>query len=768
MFKRLSIAANINIFIIGLGLVVAMGLGSYQVYRGYQSEKAYVVETIERLIDQDPVIGLALYFGDKALLEAASESLWAIKSLEYLAFYRSGQGLVLEQTRTASGFVPGDFSGLRDSLDAMAVGSHGSSDNLELTFPVFASVDTTRVAPTSRNYQKALEAFRANSSRQLIGHSHIGISLNALRQTMAPMVREVAMYYGAAILALIIVSLLLTRRMTAPLSQLAKVSDDVSAGRLETAFHVKGVGEVRKLATTLNLMIDELNEHRSRMDVDNKLLSLKVEERNEQLWKRNEALNNAISQVKKAENRLRQLAYYDNLTALPNRQLFLEQLETLLRLAERENKQLALFFIDLDNFKRINDSLGHSVGDQLLKAVAERLSKSLRTSDLVAKFTEASGNPSLGVSRLGGDEFTVLLNNVNGADSVAKVAQRIIDAMRETFVIHGHELVVTPSIGIAMYPDDASSVETFLKLADTAMYHAKNAGRNNFAFYSSSMETAGSSRLKMESDLRRALERREIVLHYQPQVNIVTGRIAGAEALIRWQHPEHGMISPAQFIPLAEEMGYIVELGSWVLYEACREGQEMIEMGLELPKISVNVSSLQFNAAFANLVKQVLADTGLAPENLALELTESVIMSNAESSIESLQELKKIGVSLSVDDFGTGYSSLSYLSRFPLDELKIDREFIIELDRPDIRNQQSGLVSAIIAMGKSLDLKLVAEGVDSPEQMAFLRQNGVEIIQGFLFSKPLPIEEFIFFAAERPYTKRLLAVEQTADEAARS
>lgn len=318
------------------------------------------------------------------------------------------------------------------------------------------------------------------------------------------------------------------------------------------------------------------------------------------------------------------------------------------------------------------------------------------------------------------------------------VAQRLIQALSRPMLIEGHELVVTPSIGIAVAPRDASDVEGLLKAADTAMYHAKSSGKGSCLYYHSDMNAAGVERLQLEADLRRALERDEFVLHYQPQVDTRNGTVIGAEALVRWEHPERGMIPPFKFIPLAEEMGLIAELGDWVLREACRQMKEFEALGLKLPKVAVNVSALQFSPAFIRRVQEVLLESELAPSKLELELTEGVVMDDGQGTLQALCELKEMGVSLSIDDFGTGYSSLSYLSRFPLDELKIDRSFVIEYDKSE---NDASLVVAIIAMARSMNLQLVAEGVETLEQYQFLTSNGAHVIQGYLFSKPVTADE---------------------------
>jgi diguanylate cyclase (GGDEF)-like protein len=599
----------------------------------------------------------------------------------------------------------------------------------------------------------------AVASLHVIGYLQVAISLRSILVGIMPVVGSTFLVSLILVLLSSYLTLTITRRITAPLSRMAQVADEIAAGKLENTVPVEGSGEVREIATILNGIISGLSNYKSRMDVDHQLLSMKVEERTSQLTRRNEELNQAVLEVTETKDRLRQMAYYDSLTALPNRRLFTEQLDLLLRLAKRNGETLALLFLDLDNFKRINDSLGHSAGDLLLREVGARLSGCVRDSDVVAHYVESG--PRIDVSRLGGDEFTVVLNQIDCPDSAGIVARRLLEALSQPMVIGGHELVVTPSIGIAMAPADATDVDGLLKAADTAMYHAKAAGKNNCLFYHSDMDNAGVDRLQLEADLRRALEHNEFVLHYQPQVDTRNGTVVGAEALVRWQHPEKGMIPPFRFIPLMEEMGFIGALGDWVLREACQQIKEFEAMGLKLPKVAVNVSALQFSPAFIRSVKEVLQETGLAASRLELELTEGVVMDDANATIRALAELKDMGVSLSIDDFGTGYSSLSYLSRFPLDELKIDRSFVIEFDKSD---NDASLVIAIIAMARSMNLRLVAEGVETHEQYHFLTSNGAHVIQGYLFSKPVPAAELAPLLAPWHFMEQIQAMAGAASE----
>jgi diguanylate cyclase (GGDEF)-like protein len=743
MFKRVTLAQTFNTVLILVCLLGGSFCAALLLWQEYQSRKEELVERIVGIAESGSQQQLALYYRDVLVLQEILQQFLDLGVVSYAAIYdQSGTVVAGRFTREHRGTWLPDYSRLRENVDVLNRGwvdiRHPERDELfiNLTIPLFSMVNPMEENLDRDAYGRRLARARNGGSRFAAGYFLVGISRPLLLAEMRDYAQLVA--WGLLLFMLIasLISLVVSRRLTAPLANLAKIAEDVSAGKLAGRFGSKGSGEVYQISTMVNRIIKELKDHKAEVDVDRQLLSMKVDERTQQLSKRNKELNRAVRQVTQTKNRLRQLAYYDSLTALPNRQLFTEQLDLLLRMGQREGHMLGLLFLDLDNFKRINDSLGHNAGDKLLREVAQRLSGCVRESDVLAK--SGGDSSGIGVSRLGGDEFTVVLNRIDSPESVGHVADRLIEALRKPMHIEGHELVVTPSIGIAIAPRDAENVEGLLKHADTAMYHAKTTGKNNYCYFSSSMQATGVNRLKLETDLRKAVERDQLVLHYQPQVSIETGKVVGAEALLRWNHPEEGLIPPFNFIPLAEEMGLIVELGKWVLQEAVRQISDFRFGGINLPKVSINVSGLQFNAQFAHEVRQVLDESGLEPERLELELTETVIMSNASASVSALHDLKELGVRLSVDDFGTGYSSLSYLSRFPLDELKIDRSFVIAFDQS--RNAAS-LVKAIIAMARRLNLHLVAEGVDSVEQFRFLRDNGVEIIQGYLFSKPLPADE---------------------------
>lgn len=434
-----------------------------------------------------------------------------------------------------------------------------------------------------------------------------------------------------------------------------------------------------------------------------------------------------ISSLKRAEEQLMFLAHHDPLTNLPNRLLLMDRLAHGIERAIRSGRKLALLFMDLDGFKDINDTFGHPVGDELLKQVSKRLQKCLRQGDTLA--------------RLGGDEFVFLVESYVLIDEVEGVARKLLSILTKSFNINDHELFIGMSIGISLYPDDSDKSATLLRNADSAMYRAKESGRNNFQFYSSEFTEAVAGRLAMESDLRYALPRDEFQLYYQAQIELESRRIIGAEALIRWNNPKRGMVPPDKFIPLAEKSVLILQIGEWVMYEACRQMMRWQQDGHKLSRISVNVSGLQIQRGrLPELIEKVLTETGLDAEQLDIEITESVLMSNPQRVIDTLEALRKLGISLAVDDFGTGYSSLSYLKRFPINTLKIDRAFVSDL--PDDVND-AAITKAVIALADSMQLDTLAEGVETQEQHDFLLREGCAYAQGYLYSKPVPAEEFI-------------------------
>lgn len=458
--------------------------------------------------------------------------------------------------------------------------------------------------------------------------------------------------------------------------------------------------------------------------------------------------SNAFNSLKRQEDRLRYLAYYDPLTNLPNRRSFNEQLNRILKRAQRTGTSAALLFIDLDNFKRINDSIGHGRGDRLLVEIAKRLSNELREDDAINyfsdTFSETCGSDvtlddrNTEIARLGGDEFTVVLSDVKDIRDVEVVGGRIIASLSQPIALHSHNPVVTPSIGIAMYPQDGIDADSLVRNADTAMYAAKADGRACFRFYNEEMNARSVEQLKLEEDLREAMRQNQLELRYQPQVDTKTGAVVSLEALVRWKHPRRGLISPGDFIPVAERTGQIIELGEWVMSEVARHCTYWETLGLDHFRVCVNISPLQFNQPeLTQTIRDFLDRSGLDPRRIELELTESAIMTDARANIEKLKELAALGLDLAVDDFGTGYSSLSYLKRFPITTLKIDQSFVADMSSTD----GAAIVDAIIVLAKTLNLRSIAEGIETQEQLRHLVKNKCDLLQGYYFARPLYPED---------------------------
>jgi diguanylate cyclase (GGDEF)-like protein len=515
-----------------------------------------------------------------------------------------------------------------------------------------------------------------------------GIPRDALFADISGYAARNAAIGSIMVLAVATLAYFFSRRIERPIRAISDAAKAIAKGKLDTRVAANGPEEIADVAEQFNAMLDVRKD---------------------------------------AVERLSYLAQYDVLTGLPNRNLFRDRLEQAMGRAQRNETLLALMFIDLDRFKEINDTLGHPVGDRVLQAVAERLRHFLRDVDTIA--------------RLGGDEFTVVLEGVHDVAQITAAALKIRDALSQPFLVDNREIFVSASIGISIYPFDVEEIDELLKNADIAMYQAKQDGGDSHHFFVAEMNTHTSERLEMEGRLRHALARKQFTLHYQPQVDIASGRIIGAEALIRWHDEELGSIPPAHFIPLAEATGLIVPIGEWVLHTACAQSKAWQDAGCAPIPVAVNLSPRQFRQAnLLETITQVLADTGLNPRFLELEITESTIMHQAEKTIVTLEKLHEMGVRLSVDDFGTGYSSLSYLKRFPVHKLKIDQSFVRDISSdPD----DAAIVTAVIAMARSLDVLTIAEGVETDGQLAFLDSLKCGEYQGYYFAKPMPADEFL-------------------------
>ncbi|BAN34936.1 diguanylate cyclase/phosphodiesterase [Sulfuricella denitrificans skB26] len=516
-------------------------------------------------------------------------------------------------------------------------------------------------------------------------------------------------WYSAAILAIMAISLLVAniillrmqKKITDPILSLARTSKTIfELGDYTVRAHSDTSDEIGQLANSFNLMLDRIQKRDSELEAE-------------------------IMQRKRIEIRLDRLAHFDNVTNLSNRHFFNERLGSLVGRALQFKERAVVMFIDLDNFKIVNDTLGHDAGDALLRIVAERLSKTLRFGDVI--------------SRIGGDEFAIILENVEKISQAVKVAEKCLSSLAEPILIDGNELYIGASIGISACPDDASNMHELLKHADTAMYYAKNKGKNTYQVFLPDMKEGAQKRLTLESSLRRALERQEFALYYQPQIDLKTRRMIGVEALIRWMHPELGIVNPVEFIPIAEENGLIVPIGEWVLKTACLQLKVWHDLGLTHLSMSVNLSGRQLKEDnLVERIKQIVREAEADPSALHLELTESMLMDAGTMTIEKLEQICAIGIQLEIDDFGTGYSSMSYLKRYPITTLKVDKSFVRELPE---NTDDAAITTAIIAMAHSLKMHVMAEGVETDEQAEFLQSNGCRNAQGYLFSRPVPAEQ---------------------------
>ena len=541
------------------------------------------------------------------------------------------------------------------------------------------------------------------------------------------MVNDIA-FAGVVIGSLLILSLFLALRLQAhlakPIGNLTRIMEEVSSCQnYSLRVPVSGHDELAQLARMFNDMLCQVEIRDRRLAEQTLFLEEEVSQR--------------TSALEKVADEAYRLAYFDTLTGLPNRRKVIDQFDAAVREAARNHSAVALLFLDLDRFKRINDTLGHHIGDELLIAVAERIKHCLRTCDTVSRLNNSE--PAC-ISRLGGDEFVVFLTGLTYPQQSGRVAQRLIQAIRQPISVQGYTLTVTTSIGISLFPEDGGDVASLLKNADTAMYHAKEKGKNTYQFYNASLNASALNRLAIENDLRVALEQEQFVVHFQPKFDTRTGVLTGAEALVRWEHPEKGMIYPADFIPVAEESGLIVPLGHVVLQQVCRNMAVWDSMGLPMGIISINLSGYQFRHPnmVANIA-DVLVATNVDPRYLQIELTESMLMDTSGACLDILHDLKALGVQLAIDDFGKGYSSLNYLKTFPIDVLKIDQSFISELPTD---SHNAAITRAIVIMAHSLGLKVIAEGVERQEHHDFLMDLQCNEVQGFLFARPMPADHF--------------------------
>ncbi|MGB5715929.1 MAG: EAL domain-containing protein [Gammaproteobacteria bacterium] len=561
-----------------------------------------------------------------------------------------------------------------------------------------------------------------------IGFIYLRSDMEAIHDRLVMFLGIVAIVILASLLVTFILGAQLQRIITDPLLRLSAIARQVSTGKNYSVRVIgEGKDELGNLISDFNTMLDEIQSRDNELREHRLRLEERVTQRTRELESANALLELSKEQAESVANRMEYHAHHDALTGLPNRILLNDRITSELAHARRQQTNAALLFLDLDRFKIINDSLGHAVGDQLLRVISRRLNNCVREEDTVA--------------RLGGDEFMVLLPRISGSADAGRIAKKIIECLVDPISCNGHELHITTSIGISIFPYDGTDAETLIKHADISMYRAKELGRNKAIYYTAEMNAGSRKQLAMETNLRKAVERNQLRLFYQPKVDINRNMIVGVEALLRWKHPTMGFISPLDFIPVAEDSGLIIPIGEWVLNTAFRQLKQWHNTGFTGLTVAVNLSSAQLSRpGFEDVVAQALEEAGLDARMIELEVTENVAMENIDSAITVLDRLKCMGFSIAMDDFGTGYSSLNYLRRLPIDIVKIDKSFVSEI--PDSTDDVT-IAQAIIAMAQSLKLSLVVEGVENVRQLNFFRQQGVNIVQGYLFSKPVPASELL-------------------------
>ena len=751
----MGINRSINVLFIVMALLLGCILTTFAAQREYQVALDSLLERTQAEVLSHPGLQIYILRRDESRLkealpeflapDAATQALAYSNELKLLTSLERGhanstEAPPLKLMRAELAVAETGLSALDSLRKPVSTGFFsslsGATPLIYLTTPIFSTLDSSHRKLSPTDILSALVESKGQDSLSVIGYLAVAVDRNALLRSIMPGVSRIFFTNLAILLLCALAFHLVAQRLTAPLSQLKQAATKVTAGETAVEVDIGGHGEFKLIGDAFNLLLKDVSKHEHQLGLEKRILAQKANLTASELSERKQELSNAADEIDATRKQLHHLANYDHLTGLPNRNLFTTQLALLLRMSGRSEKPLALVCLNLNDFNRVNESLGHSTGDLALREVAKRLVSCLRSSDMLVHYGETDQN--VNISRLGGDEFAIVLNELDSVESAGAVAQRIVESLSEAMEINGQELMITPSIGIAVAPGDGLEVESLLRSAQTALQQAESNSQVNYLLYKSDMEATGPDDLKLELELRRAIERNELHVHYQPQIDTITGAITSVEALVRWQHAELGQLPPARFIPLAERMGLICELGNWVMSEACRQMKEFEKQGIELPRLAINISPQQLNTEFVSQVAEVLQTAGLPPAKLELGLSEGILMGNDGSVLTILNDLKEIGVYLSLDNFGINYAPLGYLSRHPLDEIKIDRSFVKGCDQ---HPESARLVLAIIAMARSLELYTVAEGVETEEEYHFLAANDVRFMRGYLFSKPVPAKE---------------------------
>lgn len=709
--KKLNLAAKFNLLTIVLIVATSVGICLFVIrlettnyYRELLNHGTTIADTTAKNCE------FGIYTENQASLLAVLESLSTDPQIAYVSVMNRRHQVLASRVFRGAGDQPEHPVPINDKPTTIVhrdvIDGRDGQRYIEVICPVASAsgIDITDVL---------LKGDEVSREPTVIGYLRLGLTQEGLQKRIRQMLVSITLFTSMLVIFGIGLTLFLTKRITSPLARLTAVTQDISEGRYDSPLEISSSDEIAVLARSVDFM-------RGRM----RAFHEQVEKHTGELTATNETLLQEIAARKAAEEQLQHDALHDSLTGLPNRMLFMDRLVHAMAMAQRRNDFIfAVLFVDLDRFKIVNDSLGHIIGDQLLIALGQRLVNSLMPHDTVA--------------RLGGDEFAILLEDISGIGNATFIAERIGNSMGTPFVVAGHEVFATASIGIALSAGEYENPDQVLRDADTAMYQAKAGGRAQYVVFEPGMHAHAVARMRLETDLRKAIERNEFIVFYQPILSLATNTLVGFEALVRWQHPERGLLNPGDFIKMAEETGMIVSIDRLVLRQACRQMREWIKQfaGSGLAFITTNLSNKQMvQPDLVDYVERVLRETGLSPERLKLEITENVIIENPENMIVMLTRIKSLGVQLYIDDFGTGYSSLSYLHRLPIDGLKIDRSFIGGMGD---HGENQEIVRTIMLLAHDLNIGVIAEGVETTNQLKQIKSLGCEHGQGYLFSKPV-------------------------------
>lgn len=725
----------------------------------YNSRQSLLLAETRASLGQNSSLSRMLHFQSEAAIGRQLELLLRqVGDLQYAAAYHlSGQIVgssptvtppvaALERRDNARlELVTGYQHSNRPSVSDSFLGSLSPFSNYYyvVSIPILSPVDPMRSDVSFDDYTQRIAADTGLGARFVVGYIDVGLSVNTLFALMSATALQIALWTLLALAVTLAIVRAIGKSIARPLEDIAEVAQAISRDTLpkDLDLPVTRRDEIGDIAKVLSAVLDGMHRIKRKLDVDNSLLAMRADETAVKL-------NKAEQLVSRSRKQMRQIANFDAVTGLPNRRLMLEQLTMLVQIAARERRRLALLVIEASSLAKINETYGREIADLVVKVLSDRIMNSVRKSDLISREGDQHD-----VARVDASEFSVLLHAVTDIASAQLTANRILDELKQPIDIEGQTFQLTFSLGLAVAPDHAKRPEELIRAADVALSDAKARSLQFANVYDQSMHTVGSQRFQLEQDLRNADLDKHFELHFQPQVDIERGTVVGAEALVRWHHPDRGPVAPFHFIPIAEESGDIIRIGSWVLNKACETFKNLKREGVPLPKMSINVSAAQIDEQFPVEVAAAIARHGLKPENIQLELTESLLIQDVEKVLAIMRELRHdVGVRLALDDFGTGYSSLAYVAKFPLDELKVDRSFVVAMDQD---SNSSKLTAAVLAIGRELSLDLVVEGVDSMEQLNRLQQMGAKVIQGYLFSEPLPVDEFRQFCAA-PGIERVL------------